>query len=227
MVRRGSGGSEETAGKLQSAELFAANASPRRRVGQGRPQLLEPTPRRKALPLMPNTIEGHWHAFRAALAAPDQPASTFLALQAIIRQEVGARLFTLMTFDARTGLSRRVHSSHPCEYPVSGVKPLAASSWSRTVVDERKTFVANTIEAIAEVFPDHELIASLGCGSVVNLPVVFNDSVIGIANALDARRYYAPKRVERMERLAPFITMALLAARLAAPKFEPSQDHRT
>lgn len=220
------GGSEETVGKLQSAELFAAHAPMRRRLCEQHPGRLEPTPRWKALRLMPGAIEEHWPAFRAALAAPDQPTPVYLALQAIVRREVGASLFTLMTFDAPTGLSRRIHSSHLRDYPVSGMKPLSVGLWSRTVVEERRTFVANTIEAIAEVFPDHELIASLGCGSVVNLPVVFNDAVIGVANALDAPGHYAPQRVERIERLAPLVTIALLAARVAAPTFEPSRDDR-
>jgi GAF domain-containing protein len=156
-----------------------------------------------------------WRTVLAALAAPDQPAPVFLALETIIREQVGAKLFTLMTFDARTGLSRRVHSSHPREYPVAGSKPLSMGVWSRTVIDERRTFVANSIEAIAQVFPDHELIHSLGCASVVNLPVVFAGEVIGAANALDAPGHYTPDRVERIERLSPFVTVALLAARLA------------
>jgi hypothetical protein len=167
-----------------------------------------------------------WPTFLAALAAPEQPAPVFFALEAIIRGEVGAKLFTLMTFDARTGLSRRIHSSHPREYPVSGSKPLSVGRWSRTVIDERRTFVANTIEAIAEVFPDHELIGSLGCGSVVNLPVLFSGEVIGTANALDAPGHYTPERVDKIERLSPFVTIALLAGRLAGPGFEPPNEDR-
>jgi GAF domain-containing protein len=167
-----------------------------------------------------------WRAFLAALGAPEQPAPVFLALQTLNREEVGAKLFTLMTFDAPAGLSRRVHSSHPREYPVSGSKPLSVGVWSRTVIEERRTFVANTISAIAEVFPDHELIDSLGCGSVVNLPVVFSGEVIGAANALDAPGHYTPERVERIERLSPFVTIALLAARLAGQGSEPLKEDR-
>ena len=171
----------------------------------------------------PDAVERCWPAFRAALGQPDQPTPVLLALQAIVRGEIGARLFTLMTVDAPTGLSRRIHSSHPEAYPMSGTKPLSAGLWSRTVVEERRTFVANTIEAIAEVFPDHELIASLGCGSVVNLPVVFDDAVIGVANALDRPGHYTPERVARMESLAPFVAIALLAARRAPPSFTLSR----
>jgi hypothetical protein len=83
-------------------------------------------------------MERQWPAFRAALAAPGQPPPVFVALQAIVGHEVGARLFTLMTFDAPTGLSCRIHSSHPREYPVAGLKPLSVGLWSRTVIEERK-----------------------------------------------------------------------------------------
>jgi GAF domain-containing protein len=161
-------------------------------------------------------MERNWSTFIAALAAEEQPRATLLALQALFRQQVGAKLFTVMTFDAATGLSQRVHSSHPNDYPVSGVKPLSVGLWSRTVIDERRIFVANSIEAIAEVFPDHELIRSLGCESVVNLPVVFAGAVIGTVNLLDAPGYYTQGRIARVEDLSPFAAAALLAARAAA-----------
>jgi len=158
-----------------------------------------------------------WRDFLAALAAPEQPQAVFAALQAIVRARAPARLFTAMAYDPATRLSRRAHSSHPLDYPLSGLKPLPVGPWSRTVIEEKRPFVANTIEEIAAVFPDFELIRSLGCESVVNLPVVFAGAVIGTVNLLDARGAYTPDRVARIERLAPFAAMALLAARAAAP----------
>jgi GAF domain-containing protein len=162
-------------------------------------------------------MERNWPNFLAALAVPEQPRATLEYLETLFRREVGAKLFTVMTFDAATGLSQRVHSSHPKDYPVSGVKPLSLGLWSRTIIDQRQTFVANTIEKIAEVFPDHEVIRSLGCESVVNLPVVFAGGVIGTINLLDAAGYYTPERVATVESLSSFAAAALLATRLARP----------
>ncbi len=51
-----------------------------------------------------------------------------------------------------------------------------------------KTFVANDIDAIAEVFPDHELISSARCQSVINVPIVVSGTVYGTINCLDASR---------------------------------------
>jgi GAF domain-containing protein len=162
--------------------------------------------------------------FLEALAARGQPGTTFLSLQTLFRQEVGAKLFTVMTFDPLTVQSQRVHSSHPKEYPVSRGKPLPVGVWVRTVIEERKMFVANTIEAIAEVFPDHELIRSLGCESVVNLPILFADAVIGTVNLLDASGHYTPDRIAKIESLSLFAATALLAARLAGTGREVVKD---
>ena len=56
-------------------------------------------------------------------------------------------------------------------------------------------------DAIAEVFPDHELIASLGCQSVINVPVVIYGAVYGTINCLDVAGYYTPDRVAASEAL--------------------------
>jgi hypothetical protein len=158
-------------------------------------------------------VSSDWTSFLAAVAAPDQPVATLAALQVRFRSVVDARLFTVMVYEQKTGMARRIHTSHPQEYPVSGTKPLSRGKWSDAIVGGRRCFVANTIEAISEVFPDHELIKSLGCESVVNLPVLFAGEVIGTVNLLDRRDYYLPERVARIESLAPFATVALLATR--------------
>ena len=78
-------------------------------------------------------------------------------------------------------------------------------------------FVANTIEDIAEVFPDHATIASLGCGSVLNLPVVLGGELVATVNLLDEAGHYAPDRVAAAEeRLAvPRRLCSALAHRFA------------
>ena len=148
-----------------------------------------------------------------ALAAPGQPGPAFDALKTLVRRVAGAKLFTVMTYDGATQMARRAYTSHPTDYPVGGAKPLSVGLWSQTVIERREPFVANTIEAIAEVFPDHPLILSLGCESVVNLPALFDGAVIGTVNCLDVRGHYTPERVAALKALAPFATMALLAAR--------------
>ena len=82
---------------------------------------------------------------------------------------------------------------------MSGSKPIHRDRWFDIVHGEKRCFVANTIEDIASVFPDYELIASLGCGSVINLPVVIAGELVATINMLHAEQHYTPARVAAAE----------------------------
>lgn len=139
--------------------------------------------------------------FLLAISAARTSADAWSALQRLAQAEIGSRLFTVMTVDMQAGLARRAFTSHPREYPASGTKPIHRDEWFDIVHGERRSFAANTIEDIAKVFPDHELIASLGCGSVLNLPVVLRGELVATINMLDAPHHFTPDRVSRAEKL--------------------------
>lgn len=138
---------------------------------------------------------------RALAAAGDQPKATFAALWRLTAQTVGTKLFTLMSFDPETGVAERFYSNMPEAYPVSGTKPVNTTHWSRQVLQEHRTFVANDIEGIAAVFYDHELIKSLGCESVINVPIVIAGKVSGTINCLHEAGFYTDEKVRAAEAL--------------------------
>lgn len=154
-------------------------------------------------------------SFDATLATSKDPAAIWSALQALAEAVVGAKLFTVMAVDFDKDVAGRVHTSDPDNYAVSGTKPINRTRWFDIVHVERRPFVANTIKEIAEVFPDHETIWSLGCGSVVNLPVVIADELAGTVNLLDVEHYYTPERVKAA---AEQLSLPAKAAFLAAEK---------
>ena len=115
----------------------------------------------------------------------------FDAVEAAARERVGVRLFTVLAWDEDRCALHRVHSSHPVEYPVGGEKVFSREApWIRCVVVEQQPYVGRDRDAVAAVFPDHELIASLGCGAVVNVPVVDGGRILGVLNLLDAAGAY-------------------------------------
>jgi hypothetical protein len=143
-----------------------------------------------------------YSTFTKALAADGAtPETAFAALCTLTRDVVGVKLFTIMTHDGRNGLAQRVYSNMPDAYPVSGTKPANETDWSRQVIRDKQTFVANDIEGIAAVFSDHELIKSLGCESVINVPIVVTGEVKGTINCLHGAGFYTPERVEAAEAL--------------------------
>ncbi|MCT8331064.1 GAF domain-containing protein [Albidovulum sediminis] len=126
---------------------------------------------------------------------------------------LGARLFTVTVHDPAARLFRRVYTSHPADYPVSGTKPMGDDAWTRHVIGGGRSFVANTTAEFAPLFPDHAQINALGCHSALNIPL-FDDAgaVVGTVNILHDEGHFTPDRVAAFEALAMRHRPALLAA---------------
>ncbi|MEU6714351.1 GAF domain-containing protein [Nonomuraea sp. NPDC046802] len=134
-------------------------------------------------------------------------------LEETVRRQVGARLFTVLAWIPERRALRRVHSSHPAEYPVGGEKTVeVAQDWLAQCVEARQPYFGRDSAAVREIFADHELIESLGCGSIINVPVVREDEVLGVLNILDAEGSYDEDSVAKARSLAPLAVPALLQA---------------
>lgn len=147
-------------------------------------------------------------------------APLFAKLGELVELTIGTRLFTASVFDMATRRSRRVFSDNTAAYPVGGFKPISEGKWEDTVLKRQQVFSSTSIEGIAEVFFDWELIQSLGYASNANIPVVVGGEVIGTLNLLHEAGYYTPQRLRGYERLLPYATVAFLLAQRANPAFE-------
>ena len=137
-----------------------------------------------------------------ALAASNTtPQAGFAALCQLSQSVVGAKLFTIMAYNAATGEATRIYTNMPEAYPVSGTKPLNPTHWSRILIEQHRTFVANDYEGVRGVFFDHELIRSLGCEAVMNIPIVIGGTVRGTLNCLDVAGAYPEHKVAASEQL--------------------------
>ena len=153
-------------------------------------------------------------SFDRAIAEARTPAACWQALERLSAEVAGHKLFTVMTVDLTADLARRDYTNDAAAYPVSGTKPIIHDRWFEIVHEQKRTFVANTLAEIAVVFPDHEKIGALGCGSVVNLPVVLGGELAATINVLHEQHFYTPVRVAVIESsLAIPAKLALLAAR--------------
>jgi hypothetical protein len=125
-----------------------------------------------------------------AYAAGGQPETTFVALEAATAAVLGHKLFTVLLHRHDTQESERLYTSQPGAYPAGGRKALRDTPWSRQLLQEQRPFLGRTAADIQENFPDHALIASLGCASVLNLPVAWNGRVLGTMNLLHEEGWY-------------------------------------
>ena len=144
-----------------------------------------------------------------ALAQDGQPHALFAALDRAMGATLGHRLFTVLRYHPDAQESERRYTSQGAAYPVGGRKAVRLTPSTARVFGERRPYIGRTAADIRACFPDAELIFSLGCESVLNLPVVFDGRVLGTVNLLHGAGWYDEADVP----------LGLLFAALAVPGF--------
>jgi hypothetical protein len=150
-------------------------------------------------------------AVLALMQEAGQPRAVFEAVEALAQRLVGHKLFTLLYVDGEE--VARIYSTRPQEYPVSGRKPMGRTPWGDLVLHQRQPCLSRDKAGIRWAFFDHALIESMGLGSCINIPVVYDGECIGTMNLLDAEFHYDDTHVRQVAPLAPLLVPAFLEAR--------------
>ncbi|MGM0560557.1 MAG: GAF domain-containing protein [Pseudomonadota bacterium] len=113
-----------------------------------------------------------------------QPDVLFETADRVLQERFGHKLFTLLAFHPDSGEVERLYSSRPDAFPLQGRKMMGPTEWGARVLHKGESYLGRTVEDIRWAFPDHELIASLGLGCILNRPVAWNGDVLGVLSLL-------------------------------------------
>lgn len=144
---------------------------------------------------------------------------SFDGVKAEIEQSIGVTLFTVLAWHAASGSLLRVHTNVPSANPVGSRKTNEVSdTWRTRVVERQETFFGPDRTSVREVFADWEAIERLGCGTVINVPVLFDGITVGVVNLLAPEGTYTPGSVAVAASIvgANERTLAALITRVAA-----------
>ena len=144
------------------------------------------------------------------LASEPQPALLYVAIDALVQDVIGHRLFTLMKVHEADSEVERIYSSNPAAYPVGGRKEKRGTPWSRVVLDRGEVFIARTPEEVREAFSDYELIFSLGIGSIMNIPLAYRGRCLGTMNISHESGWFTETDAAVGRLIAPFVVPSLL-----------------
>ena len=124
----------------------------------------------------------------------------------IVHSLIGHKLITFTVIDEKLKFCERVYSNNNKIYPILGQKKMPKNIWSIKVLKNKQHFVCKTKKDIKKIFYDYETIFSLGCGSIINLLILFQGKPIGTVNILNKENYYSNKDLKKIE----FITIFLI-----------------
>jgi len=148
----------------------------------------------------------------AALAArKHEPTELYGAVDRLVQEVIGHKLFTMMRVHEATAEVERIYSSNTTAYPVGGRKAKRGTPWSRVVLDRGEVFVARNPDEVREAFSDYEVIFGLGIGSIMNIPLGYDGRRLGTMNISHDAGWFTEQHAAAGRLIAPYVVMSLLA----------------
>ena len=159
----------------------------------------------------------HIKKLAAAVRLPDHPIATFRALDAAMAAVIGHTYITVLLYHVDLQEIERFYSSKLDAYPLSGRKDVPENEWTEKLLINQECFIGYNANDIKKYFFDYELIHSLGCDAILNVPVVYDGVTIGTINLVHEEGWYEEGDTE----------IALTIASIAAPAFLQIAGGRT
>ena len=145
------------------------------------------------------------HDFAVVLSRTETDESALAFLEATTKRLFDHILFTALRFDHPNGVMTRIYTNREDVSPIGGTKPIPTDLWADRIMTARQCYIGYSREDIREVFPDHEALLAIGCESVMNVPVVWQDRSLGSINLLGRERQFSEAHT------APMVIFAQLA----------------
>ena len=123
-----------------------------------------------------------------------------------IKKNIGHKLITFTAIDKSKKYVERIYTNNSKVYPLLGRKPIPNNNWSKILNKNSKNyFIGKNKKEIKKIFFDHETIFSLGCGSIINLLILFQGKPIGTVNILNKENHYSVKDIKKIDFLCVYL----------------------
>ncbi len=148
-----------------------------------------------------------------ALTARNDAATAWGAIDALLLRLYDRKLFTALNHLVATAEVERLFSSHPAAYPVGGRKQKQDTHWGKKTIDEGLLYICHGPADIERTFFDHALIASLGVGGMVNVPVMFGATCVASLSISAPDDRFSEADAPELDIIAALSLPLILAAR--------------
>jgi GAF domain-containing protein len=145
-------------------------------------------------------------------ASSKDVAAAYAVVGELAQRAIGHRLFTVMRYLPQTVEVERLYSSNPADYPPGGRKPKQGTPWGDQVLDRGEVFIAADAEGVRAAFSDHALLARLGIGAILNVPIRFRGRVLGTMNLSHEAGHFSSDMIGPGRILAGLLVPLLLDA---------------
>ena len=152
----------------------------------------------------------HFNAVAVAAANAASADDVLTALDPALDAVFGHKLYTALLYHGPETGVERYYSNQPKSYLVGGRKPPNDLPWTRQLLVEGRPYIGYDADDIRAVFFDHEVIFSLRCESIINIPVAHKGKVLGTLNILHEAGWYGEDDIPAAQVFAGLAVPAFL-----------------
>lgn len=146
-----------------------------------------------------------------SVAMEGQPLPFLERVDRAIDMSVG-RIFSTYLLLHANGEGERVYSSAVEHFPLGGRKPLAGTHWTTRVQVSGTPYLVDNVDEIRQTYKRYDLLEELGVTLMANVPIVYDNTVVGSINIGSSTGRYTLAGLEPMRTFAALLapTFALL-----------------
>lgn len=133
----------------------------------------------------------------------------YRAIEGALNELVGFKLLTILRLQGSRLV--RTHTSDSATYPSGGYKDITDDQWLRSMLSDGVPVISEDSTKVQESFVDHEAIFAMGCGSVLNIPVISALGTLGSLNLLHEAYWVKPEHIVLARPYASLLAVAWLA----------------
>jgi len=145
-----------------------------------------------------------------AMRLNNQPQEIFRAVHAVAANAIGFKLLTITCYDAQRHEVERVYTNMPDIYPLGGRKKKQGTAWAKQILEDLKPFRAEDAQGIRAAFDDHAVMAGMGLGSILNIPIAYDGICVGTMNLTHQEGWYTSRHESMGLTIGAFLAPALI-----------------
>jgi len=135
------------------------------------------------------------------------------AVDRALGELVGHKLFAVYYIAPDAHEIVTMYSSSPSVLPAGRPHPAGTQSWNDLVITRGQPFIGCDTDDLRWAYDDAGQFTGLGCGSVLNVPVVVKGETVGLVSLMHEAGWYRDEHVQLAMPFAYLLAPAFAAAR--------------
>jgi hypothetical protein len=142
-----------------------------------------------------------------AVALGSGPTALFAVLSRLFTTVPGIRTATFIAVAPDRAVTHRIGTSNPVDFPIGNVDPVEDTVWNRTILNDRKPVIGDSVAGMATFLPETDALVAMGYGACACFPIVIGGETRGVVALLGDAAIFTASTLAYINTLLPIAAL--------------------